>query len=211
MLPTIHFLGGPPGTGKSTVAPLVVQHLQHKHDRTVVLLDGDMFYPPQARVMDSERSGIELDTPEFAKKFNLPNQLEFQRIVREVAGKKVVLCTAPFENMYCMVGEKPLWEKMQSEDFKGFSISMTYMLTLGDSVEAEIKDRLRKRGRRNPYHRRLDLPKIQLPNFYAKRADLVRKSVASFGFPLVEVEIEEEPEVTAQRIAEEILATESRH
>lgn len=209
--PIVHFLGGPPGTGKSTVAPSVVQLLQETHDRTVVLLDGDMFYSPQARVQDSERSGIALDTPEFARTFNLPRQLRFQKIVRSVAEAGcVVLCTAPFENMFSQVGDKPLWEKLKSEDFNGFAISMTYMLTVGDAVEEEIRSRLKNRGMSNPYQLRLDLPKIENPRYYNDRSALVRQSVGAFNFPLVEVEIEEPPEVTSQRISQEILMTESQ-
>ena len=209
----VYFLGGPPGTGKSTVAPLVVERLQQHHDQTVVWLDWEMFYPPAARVNDSEVSGITLDTREFMLKFNLPRQLRFQHFVREVAKPPegiegcVVLCTAPFENMFGEVAGRPLWTKMVEEDFAGFDISMTYMLMEGptEEVQRQIVTRLTGRGN-SEAQTILDEPKKEDPEYYEKRSELVRKSVETFGFPLISVGLNDNPTEVADRIAQAMLS-----
>jgi hypothetical protein len=206
----IRFVGGPPGTGKSSYSKGIVQEVQKFAEMPVCILDGDMFYSPMRRILDSERSGIPLDTPEFAREFNLPAQLKFQRIIRSVADQRLlVIATAPFENMYGEVLGQPLWSKMKTQDFSDYDIGLSYVLLTGDEqkVENEIKRRLLGRGihSRDVYQAKLDEPKIADPAYYSKRAALVRKSVETFGFPLVEAAIDEDPQSVSIRIAKKIV------
>lgn len=204
----IRFLGGPPGTGKSEFAQTIVRRMQLYAHVPVCLMDGDMFFTPHARVHMSILSEVELDTPEFAREFNLPAQLRFQKLVRLAAEEGlIVLATAPFENVYCEVGGKPLWTKMVEDDFAGFDITMTYVLLTGDEqkVELEVNRRLRLRAERSKYQEKLDAKKILDPSYYSKRAALVRKSVETFGFPLIEAQIGEDPALVAERIANSII------
>jgi hypothetical protein len=206
----IRFLGGPLGSGKSSYGKDVVEAVQKKADGPVCLLDGDMFFSPQARVMASEASGIALDTPEFAREFNLPAQLRFQSIIRAVADQGImVIATAPLENMFGEVQGVPLWTKMKTQDFAGYDIGLCYVLLTGDEnqVEAAINRRLRNRGMliHDTYQAKLDEPKIADPAYYSKRSALVHKSVATFGFPLVQTSIQEDPKSAALRIARVIV------
>ena len=210
MTKIIRFVGGPPGTGKSLFSARIVEQIQSRVSMPVCLMDGDMFFTPQARVLMVKVSGVELDTPEFARQFNLPAQLRFQKLIRLAAEEGIlVLATAPFENMFGDVGGKPLWEKMRTDDFAGFDISMTYVLLAGDEqeVEKEINRRLCARVAVSPYHGVLDAKKITDPDYYSKRAVLVRKSVETFGFPLIEAKIGEEPRAVADRLADAIIAS----
>jgi hypothetical protein len=160
--------------------------------------------------MASEANRIPLDTPEFAKVFNLPAQLRFQSIIRHVADQGImVIATAPFENMFGEVQGVPLWTKMQTQDFTDYDIGLCYVLLTGEEqqVEAEIKQRLLTRGVRKHefYQAKLDEPKIADPAYYSKRSALVHKSVATFGFPLVQTSIQEDPKSAALRIARVIV------
>jgi hypothetical protein len=209
----IRFVGGPPGTGKSTFSSQIVRRVQEQvKDRPVILMDGDMFFPPAARVMMSQNSGIELDTRDFAMKFNLPAQLLFQQLIRTAAdGGRLVIATAPFENMFSIVEGMPLWEKMRTQDFAGYDIDLTYVLLSGRQqlVEDEIRNRLVQRGERCPYQAKLDEKKIANPNYYQERAALVRKSVETFGFKLFEDNLLDdwEQHEVADKLADLIIAT----
>jgi len=206
----IRFVGGPQGTGKSAVSARVAEHVQKWVSMPVCVMDEDVFFTPQARVRMDELSGVELDTPEFARQFNSPAQMRFQKLVRLAAEEGLlVIATVQFENMFVKVEGKRLWERMQTEDFAGFDINLTYLLLAGDQqeVEQEINRRLRARAAASPYYKVLDAKKIADTTYYSRRAALARASAEACGFRLVEAGIGEGPQVVADRVAEAVVKT----
>ncbi|MCO6432368.1 MAG: hypothetical protein J5J00_16055 [Deltaproteobacteria bacterium] len=129
-----------PGTGKNGVCRELYWLLDR--GRGQWLLNDNEFgyggYSPLERHLDSKANGIALDSKEFAQRFNLPRQLQYQQLTRNwavIEGRNIIM-PGPFENLFAEIphpqkeGEKiPLLHKMREFDFADFTL-ITIQLVL---------------------------------------------------------------------------------
>ncbi len=191
-----------PSVGKSTVAPLLRQLLSEGSKLPWISLDNEVNgFSSRMRVLCSERSGIKLDTPEFARSFNLRAQLDYQISARALAEQGFnVLLQGPFENLFAEVGGKKLWDKMREDDFAGYDLAVAYLLPWSvaavsgdinlalcdpgfawDEVTGLIRLRLDGRAGKDEVQPILDAPKLADPDYARGRLSLCVRSIMECG------------------------------
>lgn len=207
-------VGAPPGTGKTTILPVL-------HDMlgpSWVYLDNEWAFSMEMRKLCSEKSGIPLNSPDFVKAFNFRGQMDYQNLARKIASQGVnVLMPGPFEDLTPDIGGLPLYRKMKEVDFAEFDFSVVYLLlhpeerlhsseVLGHpemvEVERTIQNRLRERGADNETQRVLDSDKHG-EDYYSLRTKKVLFTVETFPeIKLVTFEPDESPMSIALRVSE---------
>lgn len=213
----------PPISGKSALVLPLSRNLNSGGDRPWIVLDNELGFSQAMRVLCAESSGLVLNSPEFARKFNLRGQLDYQASARFYAsqGFNIVL-PGPFENLVSEVSGRPLYQHMKEVDFKDFDFSVVQMLLWPDdsvdlnsqtvlghpamvSVEAEVQRRRIARGSGNETQQKLDHDK-QHATYYSERARLVLQTNEAFPeIQLVKIPIKQSPEKVAERVATAIL------
>lgn len=212
-------LGSPPGDGKTLVGPLIADKLSRRTLKQWIFLDNEWGFTPEMRVECSVRSGLALDTPEFARAFNRLGQIAYQAMIAKVAAQGVnVLFVGPFEDLTAPIGDKNVLEVLKQQ-FAAFDFRFHYLLLWPDEateeeiadpaimqpVEEEIRRRLIARGPEGSIQRQLDAPKIADPNYFQKRALKVINSARKLGLPITRASIGESADSIADRIVEAYL------
>lgn len=212
-------LGSPPGTGKTLVGPLVAERLTARTGKKWIFVDNEWGFTPEMRVECSLRSGLALDTPEFARAFNRLGQIAFQAMIVKLASQGVnVLFVGPFEDLTAMIGDKNVLQVLQAQ-FAAFKFLFHYLLLWPDEarseeiadpaimveVESEIRRRLLDRGAEGSIQRQLDAPKIADASYYQKRALKVINSAKELNLEITRSSVGERPESVADSIAEALL------
>ncbi len=218
--PTCVFgLGSPPGTGKTLLGPQIAAELSRRLITPWVFLDNEWGFTPEMRVECSVRSGLALDTPEFARAFNKWGQIAFQATIAKIAAQGInVLFVAPMEDLTAPVGDRNVYEVLKSQ-FADFDFRFQYLLlwpgdvpsekiadpAIMEPVETEIRRRLIARGAEGSPQRMLDQPKIGDANYYQKRAMKVLHSASKLDLNIVQASIGEAAEPIVQRIVDAFL------
>ena len=182
-------LSGAPGVGKTACLSALTGMIASypPMGNSVVILDNEDVFTRQMRVLCSERSGLALDSKEFAGSFNRSGQMAYQGLCRKLAAQGfTVLMPGPFENLRAEipVGEEkiPLLRLMQ-EQFGGRIVFAQLMLVPKNvevtssnvmslpsmlPIEEEIQRRLKGR-QTDATQRALDADKIGDQEYYRKR------------------------------------------
>lgn len=209
-------IGAPPGTGKSAFGKLVADGIARRTGKPTLFIDNEWGFTREMRVECSLQSGLQLDTPEFARAFNRLGQIGYQAMIQNIAAQGVnVVFVGPFEDLTAKIGEKTVLEVLQAQ-FAEFKFKFHYVLMCPDEarleelsdddimapVEAEIRDRLLARSEGNPVQARLDEPKLRDPNYYRKRAVKVVHSAKTLNIGITRHSIGELPESVAAAVCE---------
>ncbi len=220
MKPTILCIGAPPGTGKSTIVPLMRKKIDSYHFSASpypwISLDNEWSFSMNMRKLCSDKSGIPLDSPDFVRAFNLQGQLDYQATARNIASQGMnVIMPGPFEDLTPIIGDVTLFWKMRHQDFSEFRFIVIYLLMhpkkrlspeeiIGhpsmEEIELTIRERLKKRGENNPVQQTLDADKLG-EHYYSTRSQKVLRSIAMFPeIGLVTFRPDEDPETIAWRL-----------
>lgn len=213
-------IGAPPGTGKTVIGPMVASLLSEATGKKWIFWDNEWGFTPEMRVECSVRSGLALDTPEFARAFNRLGQIAFQAAIVKLASQGVnVVFVGPFEDLTAKIGDKNVLEVLQAQ-FAAFAFRFHYLLLWPDEatadeisdpkimadVESEIRRRLEERGAEGSIQRHLDGPKIANPRYYQERALKVINSAKQLNLGITRASIGQRPDSIANEIVTALLA-----
>lgn len=217
----IILVGGPDGTGKSTIVPLCTRRLQ-SFWRHLLHIDNEWAFSMYMRSLCSRESKIPLGSPDFARKFNLRGQLDFQFLARRIADQGFdVIMQGPFENLTSEVEGLPLYQKMKKIDFPEYDFRLVYLLMhprpilnsdniVGHPemwpIEECIRVRLQARGKDKPVQQELDADKL-VENYYSLRSQAVLRTYEMFPdeIHLVTFSPDDTPELVASELAGAIM------
>lgn len=194
-------LSGAPGIGKTTAMNALKKLISATppNGYPVIVLDNEDVFTRDMRVLCSQKSGLALDSKEFAGSFNRTGQMAYQALCRNLAAQGyTVLMPGPFENLRAEipVGDEkvPLLRLMQ-EQFGGNIVFGQLLMVPGVTevnsgnvmslpsmipIEEEIQRRLR--GRQNDATQQaLDADKIGDPEYYRRR--LLQQLLTAEMFP----------------------------
>jgi energy-coupling factor transporter ATP-binding protein EcfA2 len=191
-------LSGAPGVGKTTCLKELVELLKRQppSGAPVIVLDNEDVFTRDLRVTCSEKSGLALDSREFAVHFNRTGQLAYQALCRKLAGQGqgfTVVMPGPFENLTTNMPVKkegteeeetlPLLRLMERQFERKIEFFQLLLLPQGETVnsgnvmdlesmlpiEQEVQNRLQARDDRGGVQSALDADKVSDPQYYRKR------------------------------------------
>ena len=183
-------LSGAPGIGKTTALSQLAELLKRQQPTgaPVIVLDNEDVFTRDLRVLSSEKSGLALDSKEFAGSFNRAGQMAYQALCRKLAGQGfTVIMPGPFENLRAEipVGEEklPLLRLMERQFGGEILFLQLLLLPKGETVnsgnvmdeesmlpcEQAVQNRLQARGDGGGVQSQLDADKLGDPQYYRKR------------------------------------------
>jgi hypothetical protein len=183
-------LSGAPGVGKTTALSELAELLKRQAPTgsPVIVLDNEDVFTRDLRVLSAEKSGLALDSKEFAGSFNRAGQLAYQGLCRKLASQGfTVIMPGPFENLRAEipVGEErlPLLRLMERQFEDKIEFAQLLFLPPGETVnsgnvmdlesmlpiEQEVQNRLQARDDGGGVQRALDADKVGDPQYYRKR------------------------------------------
>ncbi len=216
-------LSGAPGIGKSTALETLKRVIRIKppEGNPVIVLDNEDVFTRDLRVLSSEKSGLALDSKEFAGSFNRAGQMAYQALCRKLAGQGfTVIMPGPFENLRAEipVGEEklPLLRLMERQFGGKIEFAQLLFLPPGETVnsenvmdlesmlpiEQEVQNRLQARDDGGGVQRALDADKVEDPQYYRKR--LYQQLLTAEMFPdeikQVVIHLGDDPATVASKI-----------
>lgn len=194
-------LSGAPGVGKTTCLKELVELVKQQppSGAPVIVLDNEDVFTRDLRVLSSEKSGLALDSKEFAGSFNRTGQLGYQALCRKISSQGyTVIMPGPFENVRTdiLVAEKktgkeetlPLLRLMERQFEGKIEFFQLLLLPEGETVnsvnvmdlesmlpiEQEVQNRLEARDDGagddgKGVQRALDADKVGDLQYYRKR------------------------------------------
>jgi hypothetical protein len=201
-------LSGAPGVGKTSALEALKNFLRVSRPMgsAVIVLDNEDVFTRELRVVSSEKSGLALDSKDFAQSFNRAGQLAYQGLCRKLAAQGfTVLMPGPFENLRAEipVGDEkvPLLQLMQRQ-FGGdivfgqlllvpeaTEVNSSNVMTLPSMlpIEEEIQKRLKGR-QQDATQRALDADKIGDPEYYRKRLQQQLLTAEMFPSEIIKIQ-----------------------
>ncbi len=214
-------LSGAPGVGKTEALKQLASLLQERILITPVLVeDNEWAFSPAMRALCANKSGMTINSPEFAKSFNRQGQIDYQKACRQRAAQGFdVIMPGPFEDLTAQVplGEEsvPLYRKLELDFDNRIQVFQLILVPRDveitsqnvmeepamEEVEQIIQGRLDARASRGDDQVRLDADK-RGPFYYRER--LRKQLISSEMFPEI-TKVLTHPGETPTQVAEKLL------
>ncbi len=215
-------VSGAPLVGKSTILVIVIRILHMMGLFRWINIDNESAFSRELRALCAEKSGMVLNSPEFARAFNLRGQLDFQNLCRSTAAQGFdVIMGAPFEDLTVMIGNVRLLDKMVS-DFAEYDLIFIQLILVPQGVditsenvmdhpdmlpiEAEVQRRREERSVKGEAQIALDADKAS-PDYYRQRLkkQLLTKEMFPDRVHQVKLHVTDTPAEAAQKFVDVLM------